>query len=759
MGAPDCPHVPRRPGFRDASLFGGGGQFSSLLRWYRPNLKGSGRLLSFTLAATAVVLVCQAVIPLQVHNLLEAGVKDLPGIAMLVGLVVLQLIAAYLSHLGAADTANDSSYRLRLRIFEALLHTKVLRQEGLVRSSVVSRHTSDVDHIDDAFEQTIGQGIPGVIRVIQSLILLTFIDWRAGLVMTIAVILFVLIRRLVGTQLLVIDRARLGASSRVGESVDEAITASRLISGLHLESWAQARFQTRAERLRLTTHQQVHRVTQLFTGAQAAGLAGLVAVVVFGLFIGGGGLATVAAALLYVEGVVRGLEALPGWIRSLQMAVVSRRRIDQILNPREEVDEAPMILGSAIADRLTSAIIDAPVGSIVGLVTTPGLDPDAVLTALSAGSHSDSWRVTLEGHDIRRPGVMPEVLHISADTVAFNDSVAAHLRAADANLGVEDISRLLDSVGLGRLVDSPLGLERSLGPTGAALSGHERQRLALALGLAAEPRVLLVGPIIALSDADAAMPLLATLRGASMGLSVVAVRSPDIVPAMDAMLFVSEDVVAFGSHSELLVSTPSYSRLWEKRLAVGGVDLGVLGLEGVDENSLEARLVTERYESGEAIYRQGEAADRVVFIISGHVEMGTEGSDGKRRRVAVLGPGNHCGDLRLTVGEQRAESAYAMDVCIVRSLSREAVSAGLTGLLDRTPTERRIVSSLLRTGPADVPELAVRLGDLSADDITGAVASLERDGALRSADGRLSVVMKRSSRKGASDLLDRLSGL
>lgn len=215
------------------SVLTGGGQFTSLLRWFRPNLRGSGRLLSFTFAAMAVVLICQAVIPLQVHNLLEVGVSDSGGIILLLALVVLQLIGSYLLHRGAADVANDSSYRLRLRVFGELLHTKVLRQEGLVRSSVVSRHTSDVDHVGDAFEKTVAQGIPGVIRVVQSLILLTIIDWPSGLVMTIAVILFVFIRKIVGTQLLVVDRRRLSASSRVAESVDEAITGSRLIAGLH----------------------------------------------------------------------------------------------------------------------------------------------------------------------------------------------------------------------------------------------------------------------------------------------------------------------------------------------------------------------------------------------------------------------------------------------------------------------------------------------------------------------------------------------
>jgi len=44
-------------------------------------------------------------------------------------------------------------------------------------------------------------------------------------------------------------------------------------------------------------------------------------------------------------------------------------------------------------------------------------------------------------------------------------------------------------------------------------------------------------------------------------------------------------------------------------------------------------------------------------------------------------PGNHCGDLRLTVGETRAESVWALTPLVLRSLSREAITAGITGLL------------------------------------------------------------------------------
>lgn len=739
-----------------ANPFASRGQFRELFRWFRPYLRGSGRLLTVTLIFTVIVLACQAVIPLQVDSILSGDGSTRQGILILIGLALLQLASAYVSRLGGADVANAAAFRLRVEVFRQLLHTKILRQDGLVRSSVVSRHTTDVDHVGEAFSETIGHGIPGIVRVVQSLILLTVIDWRAGSVMIVAVLLFLLIRAKVGKQLFIRDRARLDASSRVGESVDEAITASRLISGLHMDRWAMSRFGRRAEFLREATHAQVNKVSQLYVGAQAAGLAGLVAVVLFGVLLGGSDLGTIAVAILYVEGVIRGLEVLPRWIQSLQIGVVSRRRINQILDPQPS-----LVLGTieSSGTHVSLGRLEGAQGQLIGLVTSASMDPDSVLVALSADSDTEAFRVTIEGTSIRRPGVNQHIVHVAAENVAFNESIVAHLHAMAPHLSVDDVVNLMDSVGLSHLKDSRLGLEQPLGPTGAVLNSNERQRLALACALAAAPETLLVGPLSPLADVDTAIPLLATLRSHSGITTVVSVRNPELAIQMDSILFVTDTELIFGRHDELLMSNSSYSQLWEKRLNAGDVDLSFLDLDGVSEAALAARLVTERFEAGDAIYRQGEAADRIVFILSGRVEIMTEVDGTDRRRVAVIGQGNHCGDLRLTPGERRAESAYAMDTCIIRSLSREALSAGMAGLLDRSPVQRRIVTSLLRDGSGTAEDVCTRLPDLSDATVASALNELHEEGALRLREGMYSVVMRKSAKKGSADLLDRLTDL
>ncbi|CAB4651564.1 unannotated protein [freshwater metagenome] len=124
----------------------------------------------------------------------------------------------------------------------------------------------------------------------------------------------------------------------------------------------------------------------------------------------------------------------------------------------------------------------------------------------------------------------------------------------------------------------------------------------------------------------------------------------------------------------------------------------------------------------------------------------------------MLGPGNHCGDLRLAQGEKRAETATALESCIVRALSREALSAGMSGALDREPDERRIVTTILRNGPATRDEICGLIPDLAPEAIDAALEALIRDAGLVETDGTYSMVMTRTAKRGSAGVLDRLGG-
>lgn len=676
------------------------------------------------------MLAAQALIPLAVEQILSVDTWEAGPVVVLALLIGVLVACGYMLEREAHTIASRVGHLMRRTIFAHVVRSRVLHQEGLVRTSIVSRHTSDVDGVTDAVASTLDSGLPGVFRLILSLILLSVIDWRAGLAMTGATLVFLLIRLGVGRGLVRVDRARLDARSRVSENIDEAISAARPVRGLRLGIWVQDRVAAASKVLEVKSRAQGSYLAQLSTAARAAGLIGLFVVVTFAVVVGGTNLASVAAALLYVEAVVRSLEALPPWVRELQLAIVSRQRIDQILNAPADADRPTASPEPANLDDALTRVDRIP---LVAVVTTPDIDVDDVLALV--GRRGDR-------------------IHVTQEPLAFNLPIADHVRAQRPDMTDDEIWQILEIVGLpvaGADGGAPLG------PGGSALTTAERQRLTLAIALASNPESLLVGPIQPVRDADGALQLIGRLSRSGPRFLAVAAASPQVAQAADSVLFVDAHQAVVGTHAELLIGNPDYSGVWERHLNPDQVDLSSLGLGDDAASSMHARLVMEDYAAGEIVYRQGDPADRVIFIVAGRLEILAPGEDGSLRRVAVLGPGNHCGDLRLTVGERRAETVRCLEGAVVRSLSREAISGGMMGLLDRTPAERRIVSALLRTGPGTADELRERLPDLDAPDFNAALALLDRDGAVTIDGGVVSASQGRSRRTGVSDILDRIS--
>jgi hypothetical protein len=83
----------------------------------------------------------------------------------------------------------------------------------------------------------------------------------------------------------------------------------------------------------------------------------------------------------------------------------------------------------------------------------------------------------------------------------------------------------------------------------------------------------------------------------------------------------------------------------------------------------------------------------------------------------------------------------------------------MSGMLDRTPTERKVVSTILRAGSLSVTQLESELSVMNPEEVRKALDLLLRDGAIRDVNGILSVVQKRAVKSGAADILDRIGGM
>jgi len=672
-----------------------------------------------------IVLFCQSIIPLRVEHLLEEGEWHTEPIVALAVLIIIQLAVNYLVILRADRLAIATARKIREEMYDSAL---VENSDELSRTEIAIRHTGDVDNVQVAVEKSLAEGIPGVLRIILSLILLSFISLPAGIVMILATAVFLALRFVISRRLFQLDQVRLTELSMVATSVDEAIISARPLNGLELINWAKDRFDARLIALSNTAHHVGVLAARMHTAAHTAGLLGLFVVVVVAVGPSAENVGVIAASLLYIEGVVRGLESLPGWIRSVQLAGASIARIQQILDWKA-----------------TDALIDANMKSLTPETIPPGVTGVVVPTSIDVEIVLESMARTLGEHSLFVPA-NPLTLDVSVEDLAAGSGLKC---------SVESFQEICEKVGLDfgdPLDQASISIKTSL----SMLTVNDRQRLAIAIAIGQEPKALLLGPLLALSDPDSDLHLGELAAQFNIPRVLFALKVSEQVPWTESIVFHSQAGPLIGEHQTLLIEQPQYAEIWERRLNASEVDLSVLGLEGESAFALQARLVTEKYEAGDYIYRGGELADRIVFLISGRIEVNVNDTDGDARRVAVIGPGAHCGDLRLTVGERRTESAIALENCVVRTLSREAIAVGVTGLLDRSPVERKIVAALLRNGPSSEIELIPLLPGISPEQIKKAFALLLSDGAIAEENGKYRVQQKRAIKSGTESLFDLL---
>ena len=131
-------------------------------------------------------------------------------------------------------------------------------------------------------------------------------------------------------------------------------------------------------------------------------------------------------------------------------------------------------------------------------------------------------------------------------------------------------------------------------------------------------------------------------------------------------------------------------------------------LEPLPENDRRAVLAAARrrkYGKGEIVFHEGDPADSLHLVLSGHLAIQVSTPDGERATLNVLSPGAHLGELALLPGapaHQRSASVVALEPAETLVLS----TAVFRELCEQNPQIERLLVELMA---ARIRELSARL--------------------------------------------------
>jgi len=170
---------------------------------------------------------------------------------------------------------------------------------------------------------------------------------------------------------------------------------------------------------------------------------------------------------------------------------------------------------------------------------------------------------TYSADDVRRLiGGCPQDTHI------FDSTIAANLRLARPDASDDDLADAAARARLLPWIDSlPGGFQALVGEHGAAMSGGERQRLALARALLADPALLILDEPTASLDPQARQALTADLLDVTTGRAVLLITHElDGLDQVDEIVVLDAGrAVQRGTHQDLLRTGGLYRWMWARR--------------------------------------------------------------------------------------------------------------------------------------------------------------------------------------------------
>ena len=375
--------------------------------------------------------------------------------------------------------------------------------------------------------------------------------------------------------------------AEVSEIAHESFDAALVVKTLGREAAETERFGERAEELR-DGLVAVGRVRGLFDPLmEALPSLGTLAVLLIGATRVADG-STDAGDLVSIAYLFT-LLALPiraiGWVLAdLPRALAGFDRVTPVLDATGETPYGPDTAVAGVGGAglgvqrvdfafdgtsrptLRGVTFDVPAGSTVAVVGPTGSGKSTLAGLLVRLVDPADGTVLLDGVDLRslREGeVSSQAAFVAQGTFLFDDTVRGNVTLGSDFRDDEVWAALRVAAADDFVAALPQGLDTRVGERGASLSGGQRQRLALARAVVRRPRLLVLDDATSAVDPAVEARILDALRDGERPSTVVVVayRQATIALADEVVWLENGEVLARGSHEQLLDQVPGYAAL------------------------------------------------------------------------------------------------------------------------------------------------------------------------------------------------------
>ena len=495
----------------------------------------------------------------------------------------------------ASRVARDTTKVMRHDLFVKISYLSCHQTDTFTIPSLISRLTSDTYNTHQMIGMMQRLGIRAPILLIGGIIVTLMLE---------PVLALVLIATLPLLSIVVYTVSRKGVPlyTRVQEAndtmvlkVQENMTGVRVIKALSKTDYETERFdKINAEIVR--REQKAGVIMSLSNPTMNLLLnSGLTAVIVVGAFRVNAGLTQpgkINAFRSYFTIILNAVMMVNRMFVMMSKGAASGNRIAEVLDAPVELeteehekkqDDAHIRFDhvsfsyNKVEDNVTDLNFDLKHGQTLGIIGATGSGKSTIINLLMRFYDPDRGTISIDGEDVR--SIDAKRLHEMFGVAFQNDFIIADTIRENIDFGRglsdEQIERAAKAAQAADFIaEKEGGYDYLLTVKGANLSGGQKQRLLIARALAASPAVLVLDDSSSALDykTDARLRQAIAAEYSDLTTIIIAQRISSIKHADHILMMEDGKVLGYGTHEELLKSTPAYREISEAQMGGGLIE-------------------------------------------------------------------------------------------------------------------------------------------------------------------------------------------
>lgn len=524
----------------------------------------------------------------------EGNVKNIVLIGvMLIVCSFLAMFAGVKSGRYAAKATAGFAKNLRRAIFYSVQDFSFFNIDKFSPSSIVTRHTTDINNVQMAFQMIIRIAIRAPLMLIFSLIMALLINLKLGLIFLVAIIILSIGLYLIAIKAHPIFERAIKIYDNLNNIVEENIRGIRVVKSFVTEEKEIKKFDDISTRI----YKEFYKAEKIVALNNPLMQFTVSAIIVLISWFGGReviahNLSTgeFTSIISYAMQILISLMILSMVLVVIMISRASAERIVEILdeesdlknkeNPVTEVKNGEIIFDnvnfSYIKDKnklvLENVDLKIKSGETIGIIGGTGASKTTLVSLIPRLYDVTEGNIKVGGTDVRDydlKSLRNQVTMVLQKNVLFSGTIKENLRWGNENATDEELIEVCKLAQADDFIKSfPKGYDTYIEQGGTNVSGGQKQRICIARALLKKPKILILDDSTSAVDTKTDSYIRTAFREKIPNTTkiIIAQRISSIEDADKIIVLDNGKINAIGTHRELMETNEIYKDVYNSQV-------------------------------------------------------------------------------------------------------------------------------------------------------------------------------------------------